>query len=51
MSAPVSPAERYCGLLHKTPDLQIDNLTLYEYVRVWVVLGGVGIMETVTWGR
>lgn len=49
--APTSPAQRCCGRLHKSPDLQTDDSTLCGCVSVWVVLGGTEIMETVTWGR
>lgn len=49
--APASPAQRCCGLLHQSPDLQTDDSTLCGCVSAWVVLGGTGIMETVTWGR
>lgn len=51
IGAPVSTAEGYCGLLCKTPDLKTNNLALCGCVSVWVILGGVGIMETVTCGR
>ena len=49
--APVSTAERCCGLLRKTPDLQTNNPEFCGCVSVWVILGGVGLMETVTRGR
>lgn len=49
--APSPSAQRCCGPLHKSPDLQTDDSTLCGCVSVWVVLIGTRIMETVTWGR
>lgn len=44
------PAERCWGLMRRTPDLQIDNLTLGVWVcgwqlGVWVILEGKGIVK------